>query len=284
MKSEAGNVLLRSLLPTCESVIRLVNAGEYVQIKALLAKESESLLSLHQASADDTFLNDLYILGRLLALQSSYAAVWEDIALLRFAASWVSLQNSLDCIRSIKRLSGMELNYFEEQLLHLERCYPYKIFASIGMIASRIECSICQHDIDSLECIHRRGRLYAGRMAYGIVKDCVSFDHVSLVTNPEDKRCVITIPDESGKFGIVRYLGRAISERKMLVSEFDRVEITQQRIPNPAYRKLGRNDRCFCKSGKKFKACCINQTYVEGENAKICGSHKTAITHFLPQD
>jgi SEC-C motif len=276
LRSDAANALLRQLAPLGESVRSLVDGGRYSDAKELITERKQLLTTVRDETADDAALNDLYITGLLLNLLTSYCAVWEQIAQQQFAASWVSLQNALETMRAIKRLSAMDLRFLEEQLINLERAYPYSLFFSIGVIASRIECSLCGKDIDSLECSHRRGHLYGGRMAVGIIRECTRLDHVSMVTNPEDKRCVVTIADASEQFRLVRYIGDLIAKRDLIVSEFDRIVFTQRRIPNPAYQTMNENEPCFCGSGKKFKLCCVDKAYIHGTHAEVHARRQSA--------
>jgi len=43
---------------------------------------------------------------------------------------------------------------------------------------------------------------------------------------------------------------------------------------NPDYVRLGRNDRCYCGSGKKFKRCCESKQYVETDHVDIVAEPK----------
>jgi hypothetical protein len=181
------------------------------------------------------------------------------------------LQDALDSIRAIKRVSEIDIEALELRLANLEKAYPYKLFISIGAVASWTECSICGKDIDSPDCIHRRGQLYAGVMACSLLRDFKSFDHVAWVTNPEDKRCVITYDENGPHFALTRYLAACIRERSLLISEFHHIEFSQRKVYNPDYRKLGRNETCFCGSKRKFKLCCIEKMVVEKEHAEVRG-------------
>jgi hypothetical protein len=39
--------------------------------------------------------------------------------------------------------------------------------------------------------------------------------------------------------------------------------VSKKRETNPNYVKIGRNEPCYCGSGKKFKKCCISKEYIE---------------------
>ena len=50
-------------------------------------------------------------------------------------------------------------------------------------------------------------------------------------------------------------------EENILISIDENVEIVynEKRLWKESIKHLGRNDRCICNSGKKFKKCCINK-------------------------
>ena len=115
----------------------------------------------------------LFVLDAYADFLSAYADLWEELAKETFGESWNSLQEALGLLRVIKRFSDIDVSFFERQLLELEQAYPYGVFASVGMLVERFDCSICGLDIDSDGCPHRRGQLYRGVMAYGIVRNII---------------------------------------------------------------------------------------------------------------
>ncbi|MFH2135378.1 MAG: SEC-C metal-binding domain-containing protein [Pseudomonadota bacterium] len=217
----------------------------------------------------DEILNDLYVLDRYLDFFTRYGLVWKLIARQQFADSWDALQDALDCLRLIRRFSAIDISEFEDQLIELEKSFPYHVFFSIGAAVESFECSICGQDMDSFDCPHRKGYLYRGHMAYGIARKITNFDHVALVEKPEDKRCVVKYEDTSEQFSIVRFIAQLLLSRKMKVSEFGRLLFSKRSIPNPEYRKVGRNAPCYCGSGKKFKTCCVSKAYIESDHVDV---------------
>src|SRR5579859_1391197 len=51
-------------------------------------------------------------------------------------------------------------------------------------------------------------------------------------------------------------------QRAYLSSEHVNVSVIRERNPRDGKMKLGRNDRCPCGSGKKYKHCCLNSEAV----------------------
>lgn len=267
--------LLRSLLIALND-LRFAEAQDKInEIRKTLVKENAVVNYL-----DEQALNDMYVLNRYIDFLSEYGNLWEKIGIEHFSDSWNSLQNSLDLLRLIKKFSKINIQFFENQLTELERTYPYNVFFSIGAIVDFFECSICGHNIDSVECPHMQGNLYSGKMAYGIVRNIVQLDHISMVESPQDKRCVVSYDDKGEQFKLVRFISSLVSSRKLQISNFYCLRFTKRRIVNPDYQKLGRNDLCFCGSGKKFKKCCIMETHVQGDHVDIV-SQPTCVEHAI---
>ena len=269
LNSVAGLELFQSLWPLSTRLLRIVDERRFGEVQTLADEAQECIANTRAAASEEVFLNDLYIIRAWFRMLSAYGRLWEKICDQQFSDSWNSLQDALSVIRIIKRLSMVDVSFFEDQLRSLESAYPYRIFASIGAVASRIECSICGEDIDSFACGHRRGYLYAGEMAIGIIRDVKTLDHVSFVCNPVDKRCVVQMDDTSEAFKLIRYISGLIRGGEFSISEFEGIDFSERRILNPAYQKLGRNELCYCSSGKKFKDCCIDNEFVTGAHAQV---------------
>ena len=230
----------------------------------------------NSGDSSDDFLNDLYVVDRCIDFVGSYRTLWEQIENQQFAASWRTLQDCLDDLRLIKRFSGIDLSRFEHQLAQLEQLYPYKIFASIDATVGRVECSICGLDIDSDACAHRRGQLYAGQLAGGIARELVELNSVSLVLDPADKRCVVQYEDVGEQFKLVRFLADLLRANTCRPLGFSHLKFSKRRQPNPEFRSMGRNDACFCGSGRKFKKCCIDRQFIENDHVDIVGAQSFA--------
>ena len=218
---------------------------------------------------EEHYLNDLYVLNSYLSFFEPYCKTWKLILNQEFKESWNKLQDSIDLIRVLKKFSRIHLDFFENQLLELEKAYLYEIFISPGIVVDEFECSICRKDIDSFNCQHRMGELYSGEIASGIAKDIKYIDHAALVSSPVNKRLVISRENNSPIFGIVRYLADSIKNRKLSIFNFNRIELSTTKHKNPDYMLQRRNERCACGSDKKFKNCCIDKKYIDEVHANI---------------
>ena len=217
----------------------------------------------------DAYFDDLYVLDRCIEFLAAYGRVWRCIVRAQFSESWVALQDALDILRLIRRFSQVDIRFFESQLLELERAYPYNVFFSIGATVERFECSICGADIDSLACPHRKGHLYRGRMAQAIARNFVALDHVSMVIQPKDKRCVVSYDNDGPQFSVVRMIAELVTSGRMRIGRFERLEFSKRRFPTPGHRVMRRNEPCHCGSGLKFKRCCANKAFEERDHVDI---------------
>lgn len=263
--------LFGNMKPLARVSLVAINEQRFSDSQSILLGLKTQLESVKDsvASDGDNYRNDIWVLERYIDFLAKYGNTWSNILQHQFSESWSLLQDSLDLLRLIKKFSNIDIHFFEDQLIELERLYPYNVFFSIGATVEFFECSICSRDIDSQECPHVRGNLYGGVMAYAIAKNLSRLDHVSMVTRPQDKRCVVSYEDSGEQFNLVRYLSSLISGKKCRISDFGRLQFSKRLHPNPAYRKLPRNERCFCGSGKKFKYCCIAKDRIEGDHVDI---------------
>ena len=265
----------QSIKPAINKFLNSLNNLKFKDCKKEIEDINRDFIFARKNYCEDQedILNEFFIFDRYVELLSLYLDLWQKIINGNFSSSWISLQNSLDLLRIIKKFidqeAYMEIYFYEFQLIELEKVYPYKIFFSIGAVAENIECGICGKDIDSPDCPHIKGELYKGKMAYGICRNITELNHISLVSNPADKRCVVAYDDNGEQFKLVRYLAELISDEKLVISDFGELRFSKKKIKNPEYRKLGRNAICYCESGKKFKKCCILKEYVERDHLDI---------------
>jgi hypothetical protein len=214
--------LFGRIKPRAKDVLAAFNDGAFQQGRDQVTSIRAMLTAARTAGADaeEQYLNDLFVLDRYVDFLSVDGDLWDKIVNQQFSSSWSSLQDALDLLRAIKSFSKIDIAFFETQLTELEKAYPYSVFASVGMLVERFDCSICGLDIDSDDCCHQRGQLYRGVMACAVAHKIVKLDHVSLVTEPEDKRCVVQYDDSSDHFKLVRLLGQLIASKKWRLSDF----------------------------------------------------------------
>lgn len=203
-------------------------------------------------------------MGVFFYLFKKIISYWQSVENKKYYNSWVSLQDALSVVRDIKKFYTCHcttISFFEDQLLSLEKLYPYTLFSSMGFITAGHECSICHEDMDSDNCIHLKGELYAGEIAYAIVKKIEKLDHVSLVSSPLDKRLVVGINDEHPSFKVFDDILSLFEKGEMNPINFGEAKAFEFTKENPNWNRHPRNEKCYCGSGIKFKKCCINHRH-----------------------
>ncbi len=271
MKSEVGKALFAALQQHVGNCLRAIDRLEFDRARAV-AEEAQAIVRQRQddpSIEDEHILNDFAVLIYLIQLLSEYTTFWERVTKREYEPSWMTLQDLLDLIRVLKRISLIDVCQFERQLGQLENAYPYTLFASVGCIAERVECSICGHDIDSFECVHRRGQLYRGKMAYGIVREMKKFDHVALTESPKDKRCIVKLAEKEYEFPALDWLASHLRAKRICVSDFSHIEMSKRRKRSDSIVGQPRNAACQCGSGKKFKHCCGEKEFITLPHVKF---------------
>lgn len=230
-------------------------------------------------SQDGLVLNDIFLFKQVLSFHNSLINMWEKIYGMEYSDSWNYLQNCLDSLRNINRFSlnnqkAEVLNFFEKQLLILEKLYPYNIFFSMGIEVALYECSICGKNIDSFECEHDIGELYNGEIAIGIAKDITNINHIAMVESPMDKRCVVRYDDNGHQFRGLHFLNKQLLSNELTPITLYDADETPRKKWNEKYIELARNEKCFCGSEKKFKKCCRNKKFIEEEHIELIINHE----------
>ncbi|MBI4763417.1 MAG: SEC-C domain-containing protein [Deltaproteobacteria bacterium] len=277
----------RSYKPRIVDAVRKINIGDSAEGRHDLEGLKNEIKAFNEEleSPSEQVLNELFLLRSYIQFLILYSIFWEKLEEQKFGNSWHSLQDAISQYRIVKKFScendeSIFLPFFENQILSLEKLYPYNVFFSMGAVVDYYECNICGLDIDSDECPHFKGELYSGVMAVAIAKNFSQVDHVSMVKHPADKRCVVQYDDDGEQFNLIRYLSNLLKEKEILPFDFGELRFSEKIIQNPDYVKLGRNQKCFCGSGKKFKHCCIDKKTVNSGHVDII-SNPTSVENIL---
>jgi hypothetical protein len=180
---EAFKEPLRQFLREVDARIGTDDFGPVETLHATLELEKKK-----NDSSPDAVHDDLFTLGAYVCFFEAYGRLWRLIKLGKFSESWGALQDCLDYLSTVRRFSEIDICAFEDQLVELEKTYPYNIFLSAGLIVDAYECTLCGQDINSLDCIHRMGHLYRGQVAQAkprkILQLTVQGEHVDICARP----------------------------------------------------------------------------------------------------
>jgi len=143
----------------------------------------------------------------LLCLELSIEAVKNELLLI-IALKEDKPDIAWDCLITAQNLISLSirnhpfngdylLGYAQKLYLYEQTLFPKMMFASRGCVVRKSKCSICKKKYG--DCEHIKGYAYMGELCIEITNGIVSFEEISLVENPEDKRCRIISFNENGK-------------------------------------------------------------------------------------
>lgn len=234
-------------------------------------QESEPLFKCIKQYAIENNIEELanaqYVASLYMKLLCQLSSYFKSLQEKEYRESWNILQDCLDSAYWIGQYTITENRYEIPQIVDLltsyESLYPYKIFASTEMIITKSECSICGKPFQSLDCPHIKGNLYWGEVAFENVTEIKEFQAVALVSHPLDKRCVMELSDDTRTKEEKFQLLHEFLEQQIPAFQLFSIEIQKTMRQRPDIKIVGRNDKCPCGSGKKFKNCCGQDLYYE---------------------
>ena len=141
-----------------------------------------------------------------------------------------------------------------------QELFPVRAGISPAFLLKQFCCSICKMNLTlRSRCSHVVGEIYGGEMCCREITDAEIL-HVALVKNPAQRYSVI-FPQKNQKsiFVLVRYVCCSLRSPWHRWS-YDKEERKQH---HPAFKAIGRNDRCPCGSRQKYKHCCLNREKVD---------------------
>lgn len=101
-----------------------------------------------------------------------------------------------------------------------------------------------------------------GELCLRMITD-FEFLGIAIVKHPLDKYAIIKIEGKDYNYEVLEYL------IKNLDSPFRPWYVEQITRKKPEYVHIGRNDKCPCGSGKKYKKCCANTPNEYGPHFRI---------------
>jgi len=143
---------------------------------------------------DEAAANHLFHMQCGVNAHISLLEMWIKVKERQYHDAWSSLIDAQEYVSIALRAAdgGIGLEAFQKHLKKIEEVvFPgFSIYNSWGAIIKGGKCSVCGRQIDA--CDHIEGLVYWGRLCLRIHPDIVRMDHVSLVDEPRDRRCIIT--------------------------------------------------------------------------------------------
>lgn len=227
-----------------------------------------SILDFAISTENEYLANSQYVFSEYFELFTHLAEYFNLLQCKEYRKSWDVLQDCFDIAKSIGQFldfdNRLEVPQIIELLLQYERLYPHYIFASSEYVISKSHCSICGRSMQSLDCPHRKGNLYWGKMAIEVIDEIKTIQAVAIVSHPEDKRCILELQEDEDNERKYAKLDAFLELKLHPLTNFI-IETTIETRKNDSIKVVGRNEPCSCGSGQKFKKCCGNRMYYKHE-------------------
>jgi len=199
---------------------------------------------------------DLWCLETVYEVLKKYLTAFEKMKVHDFFEAWCSLDEADIELSFLRKHLDYETEFknvvfIEQAISNFQKLYPYEYFMSRESVIKKERCSVCE-EIVSLRssCTHEVGEIYNGEMCNRIVED-FEFLGMAIVKNPFDKFSVIMPVEVEYNYLMLEHLIKGLS------NPFDEWQVTTEERIDENYKGLGRNDKCICGSGEKYKKCCL---------------------------
>lgn len=261
-------MLSEAMAHPCLSEPRQRLAAYRQRLQNILAEEHWRQLTVLKLAAvaggDQLVAKAVWCLETIGRVQDHFVSAFQHMTVGEYKEAWDELERceiEESFLDKHFREEGNEFGLAHVQI-HTKRfqeLYPYKWGVSPGFISKDIRCSICEAKITlRSRCQHEVGEIYDGETCYHVIKG-MELLHIALVDNPVQKYSVI-FPNgnDDRRFSLISYVVSALE------SPWDgwnyHKEVLRQK--HPAFKGIGRNAKCPCGSGLKYKRCCLNKTEV----------------------
>lgn len=208
---------------------------------------------------------------QVLKVHHMYMSAFSDLKRGLYYSAWCSFERVEIALASLERhfkLNNDEykLRFIGKHVEQFQSLFPYKIFASPGMLVKEKVCSVCGTTVSVRNpCGHEVGQIYDGEMCYRHITE-VEILEVSLVTTPGHKYAVAFV----GQPGDDKQMKDHYNYAKLryvvggLRSPFDAWDLrwTERRHPHSRYNHVEQDADCPCESGEKYGDCCLSESGV----------------------
>lgn len=243
------------------------------RVECLDAKlSSEIRIYLKKFQSDENYC---WCLEQIYKVKKNYLSAYQSLKKGNFEEAWYMLERTkieLSFLCDVFDI-GNEVHdsysmvYIKNVVPRFQKLYPYKIFVSREILIQKEICSICGKEMKLRGgCPHQTGKLYMGKMCSRIVKKS-KFLGAALVTDPFDKYGVLHVKGQEYDYSLIDFIA------SNLHSPYDLWYYEMYKTKIPEYAVLGRNDRCLCGSGKKFKHCCMDTDNIYSKHYRFHIKH-----------
>lgn len=228
----------------------------------------EKLRKIAIRKNDEYCANVSFVFKVNISLIKNFAQFWKLCEEYEYPIAWSSLQDSIDNCETLLKFTDEETSKsfieIHEYLSLIEKFFPYRIFCSSAIDDIELKCSICGKSPFDPECSHITGKLYWGEFAHNIVTNLKSINHIALVPNPRDKRCIIKIEYDK-KFPEKSPFKKVYTFIKLSKRPFRNLEVkkSEKEVPRSKFDNEHEGWPCPCGSGMTFKECCYDKDIIK---------------------
>lgn len=205
---------------------------------------------------NEELANELWCIQQIYKIQSLYLDSFNKLKEKQYEAAWNVFEQIEIEMKFLKNnydysKEDYNLSFIESVVKNYIKLFPYEYFGSREAIIKSKRCSICGKKISlRSRCEHKIGKLYMGEICLREITE-FEFLAMAIVKNPLDKYTVLHIEGCEYNYGMLEDL------MKYLETPYDKWSINEKKIKKTEYTHIGRNDKCPCGSGKKYKKCCM---------------------------
>ncbi len=223
------------------------------------------------SAADQNLAKTLWSREQSLEAQALYLTAFDECRQAKYYDAWCTFERCEIILISLRRHLPADLwdrfglAFLDTQTSRFQSIYPYSIFLSPEIVELEKECTICGKRVSPRHpCGHEVGEIYDGELCCRKVTKGELLS-IAMVEKPVQKYSVPFMSDaETGesvdhyKYHLLEYL------LPRLYSAFDTWDVrdTTREYLHTRFSFVGRNDRCPCGSGKKYKKCCLAKSGV----------------------
>jgi hypothetical protein len=153
------------------------------------------------AAGHEGTANKLFQLQCRLNAQRLFLRMWLALKRNEPFQAWNELVEAQEYVAMALRAAVDDIQ-LEEFVEHLQRAeaviFPgFAYYQSWSVLMRGGTCTVCGRPF--ADCDHIEGRVYLGRMCVRVNPELISCDHIALVKDPRDRRCVITEIEADGR-------------------------------------------------------------------------------------
>lgn len=226
-------------------------------------REIEKLRTDAIAAQDEVQANHFWCLAVIFYIKQSFTNMYQNLKAKRYLDAYNFLkQTDLQLVTLAQNFDignenddPYQLFFIKIMLEEYAMLFPYEYFVCYEQIVKEERCSICNQKVRLRGgCNHVPGKVYMGEVCVHEVINPETFP-LKVTVDPFDKYDIlqpVQSPQINYKYDMLDSLMANLS------SPYDYWEVEIVKEKNKEFARIGRNDKCPCGSGKKFKQCCMN--------------------------